>query len=202
MIKEIDLRTARLRIRHFSEADLDNCIQFRRQVFGFEEDGTAAAGWLKWTVDSYRELAQLGQPPYADYAVELAGTGAFIGSAGIVPTVAPWGALKGDGPDDLLSPEVGLFWGIMPEYRRRGYASEAGQALIDFLFDELRIRQVVATTEYDNIASQRTMQKLGMRLYRNPGPEPAWLQIVGLLENPRADTDANYRATHSVAPTA
>ncbi len=189
MKKGIDLRTARLRIRHFREADLKHCIQFRQQVFGLEEDETAAARWLKWTVDSYRELAQLGQPPYADYAVELSGTGAFIGSAGIVPTAAPWGALKGDASDDLLNPEVGLFWGIMPEYRRRGYASEAGQALVAFLFDELRIRQVVATTEHDNIASQRTMEKLGMRLYRNPGPEPAWLQVLGLLENPRASSE-------------
>ena len=186
MIDGIGLRTARLRIRQFTEADRDNCIRFRRQVFGIEEDGTAAARWLKWTVDSYRELAQLSQPPYADYAVELTGTGAFIGSVGIVPTVAPWGLLKGDASDDLLSPEVGLFWGIMPEHRQRGYASEAGEALLAFLFDELRIRQVIATTEHDNIASQKTMLKLGMRLYRHPGPEPAWLQVVGLLENPRA----------------
>ena len=27
------------------------------------------------------------------------------------------------------------------------------------------------------------MRKLGMRLERNPSPEPPWLQVVGVLEN-------------------
>ena len=70
-----------------------------------------AESWLRWTIDSYRELAKLEQPPYADYAVELRGNAEFVGSVGIVPTVVPWGSLFGDTANDLLSPEVGLFWG-------------------------------------------------------------------------------------------
>jgi hypothetical protein len=31
----------------------------------------------------------LGQPPYADYALELRSDGSFIGSVGIVPTLIP-----------------------------------------------------------------------------------------------------------------
>lgn len=38
-------------------------------------------------------------------------------------------------------------------------------------------------TEYDNLASQAVMRKLGMRLERNPLLEPRWLQVVGILEN-------------------
>ena len=114
-------------------------------------------------------------------------SGDFIGAAGIVPTVVPWRALTGNPADNLLSPEVGLFWGIMPDYRRRGYASEAAKAIMDFLFDKLRLRQVVATTAYDNIASQKTMKKLGMTLHSNPLSELAWCQVVGKVENPRAN---------------
>ena len=187
MIKRLDLKTTRLRIRHFEEKDLDNCIRFRREVFGLDESPTVVERWLTWTIDSYRELAQLGQPPYADYAIESSETGDFIGSAGIVPTLVPWAALKGDRFDGLLNPEVGLFWGIMPAYRRRGFASEAGAALLDFLFDELGLGQIVATTESDNVPSQKTMEKLGMRLYHNPLPEPAWCQVVGVVKNPRAN---------------
>ena len=66
--------------------------------------------------------------------------GDFIGSVGIVPTLLPWGALKGDAQDRLLSPEIGLFWGIMPEFRRRGYATEAARALLDYLFHEMNGR--------------------------------------------------------------
>ena len=178
------LETARLRIRQFGEGDRENCIRFRREVFGLDEPAARVERWLKWTMDSYRELAQLGQPPYADYAVELRESGEFIGSAGIVPTVVPWGALKGDPADSLLSPEIGLFWGILPAHRQRGFATEAGGALLEYLFHQLRARQVVATSERENIASQRAMEKLGMRLWRNPIDQPRWRQVVGHLENP------------------
>ena len=58
---------------------------------------------------------------------------------------------------------------------------------MDFLFDKLRLRQVVATTAYDNIASQKTMKNLGMTLHTNPLSELAWCQVVGKVENPRAN---------------
>ncbi|MDE2818456.1 MAG: GNAT family N-acetyltransferase [Chloroflexota bacterium] len=184
-MKPIDLRSDRLRIRQFHERDSEDCIRFRAQVFNIQEPRQQALNWLQWTIDSYRELAQLGQPPYADYAVEARSNGHFIGSVGIVPTIIPWGALGGDAADTLLSPEVGLFWGIMPRYRRRGFASEAGTALLDYLFRELSIARVVATTENNNIASQRTMERLGMSLRRNPLPQPAWRQVVGVIKHPR-----------------
>jgi len=182
----LELNTARLRIRHFAPQDLGDCIRFRREVFGIEEDPSAAERWLRWTLDSYHELAQLSQPPYADYAVCCRRSEAFLGAVGIVPTVLPWAALAGDPADDYLSPEVGLFWGILPSQRRRGYASEAGRALLAFCFERLRLRRVVASTERDNIASQRTMVALGMTLQGNPLPEPAWCQVVGHCSNPGA----------------
>ena len=187
MIKSIDLYSKRLRIRHFAECDLDACIQFHRSVFGSDAPASSIERWLRWTIDSYHELSKLGQPPYADYAIELVADGQFIGSAGIVPTVVPWGALKGKTGDRLLSPEIGLFWGILPAYRLQGYATEAGRALLAFLFNQLQLRQVVATTERDNIASQRTMCKLGMTILSNPLEQPAWRQVVGLIVNPAAE---------------
>ena len=177
----VDLRTERLRIRQFTQSDLDACIRLRRDAMGLDSPRRAVADWLRWTSDSYRELAGLGQPPYADYAVTALTDGAFVGSVGIVPTLIPWGAIRGDASDKSVSPEVGLFWAVLPPYRRRGYASEAGRALLDFLFETMRLRQVVATTESDNIASQKTMERLGMRLLRNPAPEPRWCQVVGVI---------------------
>jgi hypothetical protein len=43
---------------------------------------------------------------------------------------------------------------------------------------------VVATTAYVNEASQRVMARLGMRVERNPCPDPPWFQVVGTLDNP------------------
>ncbi|MCY4061016.1 MAG: GNAT family N-acetyltransferase [Chloroflexi bacterium] len=180
------LESERLRIQPFKEDDLERCRRFRRDVFGLDEGPAPAQSWLRWTIDSYRELANLGQPPYADYAIVRKDGGEFVGSVGIVPTLVPWGALKGDAQDNLLSPEIGLFWGIRPEFRRRRYATEAAAALLAYLFLELHARQAVATTARDNIASRRTMKKLGMRLFENPNPEQVWCQVVGFIANPQA----------------
>ena len=183
MIDRLQLTSQRLRIRHFAQEDLAACIDFRRRVFQLDEDAESARHWLHWTIASYRELASLSQPPYADYAVEHRDSSEFVGAVGIVPTVVPWGALNGDPSDDRLSPEVGLFWGVLPEHRRLGYATEAASAMLGFLYGRLRLRRVVATTEYDNLASKRVMDKLGMRRRRNPLDRPAWCQVVGVLEH-------------------
>ena len=53
--------------------------------------------------------------------------------------------------------------------------------MIEHAFAEFRLRRIIATTEYDNHASQAVMRRLGMRLERNPLPEPLWLQVVGIL---------------------
>ncbi len=55
---------------------------------------------------------------------------------------------------------------------------------MNYAFDTLRVRRIVATTEHDNAGSQGVMRRLGMRLERNPFPEPPWLQVVGVLDNP------------------
>ena len=68
--------------------------------------------------------------------------------------------------------EVGLSWAFAPMYRRHGYATEAASALIDHLFRVERLGRVIADTGFDNIASQGVMLKLGMRLERNPFPDP------------------------------
>ena len=183
MIQRLELESARLRLRRFTWKDLDACIRFRREVFDMHEPADNARAWLRWTVDSYRELSKLSQPPYADYALELRASGEFVGSLGIVPTMVAWGALHGEAADRRLSPEVGLFWGILPGRRQQGYASEGASLLLDFLFGSLNLRQVVATTQHGNIASQGVMRRLGMRLYKNPLAEPAWCQVVGKIEH-------------------
>jgi [ribosomal protein S5]-alanine N-acetyltransferase len=56
--------------------------------------------------------------------------------------------------------------------------------LVDFAFEQLRLARIVATTERDNAASQAVMRHLGMRMHENALDEPAWFQVVGILEHP------------------
>jgi RimJ/RimL family protein N-acetyltransferase len=87
-------------------------------------------------------------------------------------------------PSTYRVTEMGLFWAIDPDHQRQGYATEAAQALIDFAFQQLRVKRLIATTEYDNAASIGVMRKLGITIAQNPFPEPSWLQVVGILQHP------------------
>ncbi len=100
-----------------------------------------------------------------------------------LPGLAPGGAPAVPAPG-RYSAEFGLFYAVSPAHQRQGYAAEAAQALVDYAFQLLHLKRVVATTSYDNAASQGVMRKLGMRIEHNPSPEPPWLQVVGFLEAP------------------
>jgi [ribosomal protein S5]-alanine N-acetyltransferase len=89
-----------------------------------------------------------------------------------------------DRPSAYRVAEVGLFWAIDPDQQRQGYATEAAQVLIDFAFQQLRVKRLIATTEYDNAASIGVMRKLGMTIAQNPLPDPPWLQVIGILDHP------------------
>ncbi len=75
-----------------------------------------------------------------------------------------------------------MYWMLDPAHRGNGYATEAAAALIAYGFGEMRLQRIVATTEHANTASQAVMSRLGMRLDRNPEPEPPWFQVVGILD--------------------
>jgi len=81
-----------------------------------------------------------------------------------------------------FSPEVGLFWAISPSLQRKGYATEAARALVQYALGTLRLGRILASTERANSASMAVMRHLGMRLEENPFPEPFWFQVIGLLE--------------------
>lgn len=190
------LDTERLRIRPFVVADLEAIhqildIELREADFGSEGAKTFSERrqWLQWTTLNYEELATLYQPPYGDRAVVLKQNNQVIGACGFVPCLAPFGQLpsfstsKESADGNYFSTEFGLFYAVAPAYQRQGYAVEATRAIIAYAFTELQLQRIVATTTYDNTASIAVMRKVGMRIEKNPRPDPPWFQVVGMLEN-------------------
>ncbi|HEX9990636.1 MAG TPA: GNAT family N-acetyltransferase [Chloroflexia bacterium] len=101
------------------------------------------------------------------------------------PTRAEWGRLIihanirtiiGDigfqePPNDNGTVEMG--YSIVPAYRKRGYATEAGRAIIAWAFSRPEVKRVIANCLQDNQASIRVLEKLGMK---RMGVEASMLQ--------------------------
>jgi RimJ/RimL family protein N-acetyltransferase len=141
----------------------------------------------QWSILNQEWLPRLQQPPYGDRALILKATRELIGSVGYVPLLDVYEQIPElanfTSPSGYCTTEFGLFWVIDPPHQRQGYATEAAQAMIGYAFEQLRLKRVIATTEYSNLASQGVMQKVGMKLVRNPLPDPPWLQVVGIIQN-------------------
>ncbi len=86
---------------------------------------------------------------YGFFSLEEKKTGNWVGRVG------PWN------PEGWPAPEVG--WTISPQFRRRGYAVEAGAASIAFAFGTLRWKRVIHVILEDNFASVGVAEKLGSR---------------------------------------
>jgi len=180
------LETERLIIRAFVPADADAVSRLLDAAFGVGAHGSAAEQRVKfeYAVAADAGHALLHQPPYGDRAIVKRDSSELIGSVGFAPCLMPFGQLPSFEPTTRFTSEIGLFWALFPEHWGHGYATEAAAAMIAYAFDELRLRRIVATTENDNTRSMNVMRRLGMRLERNPLPEPNWFQTVGILDNP------------------
>ena len=190
------LETTRLIIRPFVMEDLIDVhrlfdIELNTDDLHTEKMDTMKerSKWLEWSVLNYAQLAKLYQPPYGDRAIMMKKTGKFIGSCGYVPCLMPFEQLpnfsyyNASGKLGHATPEFGLFYAISPSHQRQGYASEAAQVLVDYAFQNLDLKRVIATTDFHNNASIGVMRRLGMRVEKNPLAEPPWLQVVGVVEN-------------------
>ena len=79
------------------------------------------------------------------------------------------------GPPDEQG-EVELGYSVWEPFQRRGLATEAATALVDWAWQQPACRTVMAETDLHNIASHRVLQKLGFR-YVGPVPETMLLRF-------------------------
>jgi len=193
-----NLETERLQIRPLTPPDATAVFHLHQSIGWLNPDETKAEqkahaqDYVQWNSMNHTQLARLYQPPYGDRAVTLKTSGQLIGLCGLVPYIEALGVFpyfagmwpgKAKPTSNRAFAEMGLFWAIHADHQGQGYATEVAQALIHYALTGLNLHHIIATTEYDNLASQRVMEKAGMRLERNPFPEPPWLQMLAVIEN-------------------
>lgn len=178
------LETERCLLRELTLQDLDRIHAVLNRAFGWEQPLAERQRWLQWTVLGYEMFAMLEQPHYGERAIVLKHSGELIGAVGIVPYLDSFNqvAAMKRSPGAPASAEVGLFWAIDPAHQRQGYATEAAGALMAYLFLQEKVGRIIATTGYDNLPSQRVMEKLGMQVQRLETPQLPDQFVVGVIE--------------------
>jgi RimJ/RimL family protein N-acetyltransferase len=145
-----DVHTSRLML-HAIDVDEGERIAARQagpgdawaDDFPFEGDVGAVGGFLRATT-------ALGeQRPFGFYRITRLSDGQAIGGIGF----------KGQPVDGCV--EIG--YGLAPSARGHGYAAEALLALLTVATNH-DVLKVIADTTVDNVASQRTLTRAGLRL--------------------------------------
>lgn len=82
--------------------------------------------------------------------------------------------------------EFEIGYGVTRSRRRQGYAVEAAGAVIDWLFAEAGAETIIAGCDRGNVASVKTLRKLGFWLDTTPGSVFWWVVNPDLRASARA----------------
>jgi RimJ/RimL family protein N-acetyltransferase len=163
------IRTQRLRLRRSTAEDAEAISVYRsdpavHRMQGWERTDPAGVR------AEIEEMAprRPGEPGgWVQFTVEDRTDGALVGDVGLSPADGEAGVIK-----------VG--YTIDPRFQRRGYATEAVAALVDYAFATLDADIVRAYAGTENAPSIRVMEKVGMRLierFRGSDGEETWTAV-------------------------
>ena len=142
------IETARLRLTALGERHFENYAAMLADPASTRWVGD---GQPLDRTNAWRSLAMLighwQLRGFGMWALELKGAGEFIGRAGL---------MRPEGWPDL---ELG--WMLRPEFRHHGYATEAGNAILEFAWHRLNAQRVISLVRIGNEASDRVAERLG-----------------------------------------
>ena len=96
-----------------------------------------------------RFLKTYNEAGFGFYSLILKDTQQIIGIAGLVDR---------EGIDDI---DIG--YGMLPEFRGKGYAFEATKAVFEYGYKDLKLDKIVAIVNPDNPGSIKLLSKLGLK---------------------------------------
>jgi len=149
-VKLMIIETDRLVLRELTTEDLEELhnilsdpesMQHYPNPFTFEK----SKDWIEWNIENYSEYG------FGLWAVIFKADNKFIGDCGITM----------QNINGVMQPEMGYH--IDKRYIRKGYATEAAKACMDYAFSVLKFQQLFSYMKYTNMPSQRVSQKNGMK---------------------------------------
>ena len=180
------LETERLVLRHFTMGDLDDIHRI------MDLDPRVQPPEYHLTLDDrsdrlhYNVMRSRLDPGFGYRAVVLKESGRIIGRCGLSAYLAHYIQVK-DGrylDDPYMPVEVELGYDFASDHWGRGYATEAARKMVDYAFEELRLRHIVSITGDDNRRSIALMKRLEITITSNLDPD--WPGgTIGILANER-----------------
>ena len=146
-----EIETTRLRLRYFSQDDLDDlfCIYSNPEVMKY----VGSARTKDETQAALISMISHWKHGFGMWAVIYKQSGKIIGRCGLCFL------------DN--TPQVELGYALDKPFWNMGLATEASRASLKYGFEEVRLERIVGIAKPENIASQRVMQKVGMKYEKN-----------------------------------
>lgn len=142
------ISTKRLTVRPFIQSDFEQFMSLLDLYSGWQMQKDNAQGFFHWHLSNYEKMDIAHG--YVCLGVFEKETGTLIGNVGL------------NEHDDLHVPEFG--YGILPEYRGKGYAKEAAKGALRWAKSYFKLDSLVGTAAVGNVASRRVLEYCGFIL--------------------------------------
>lgn len=142
----LELETERLNFRQWRLSDFEPVANFYSNP-----EGAQFVGGQKSSEESWRLIASyIGHYELRGYsyvAIEEKATKKLVGTVGLWNS-EPW-------------PEMELGYWLLPEMHGKGFGQEAGNAVVEFAFNGLKVDTFVSYIDEKNLASIKLAERLG-----------------------------------------
>ncbi|MEQ1489255.1 MAG: GNAT family N-acetyltransferase [Terricaulis sp.] len=168
------LFTARLRLEPVTP-EMADAARVGPNAFAHVIGADAPEDWCNASLGLVaRSISQVGNAPAPTRAIAIhRQEGVVIGDVRFEPSTRS-------------QSEFEIGYGIAKSRRRQGYAVEAVNGVIDWLFEDAGAETVLAGCDAGNIASVKTLRRLGFWLDSNPGQTFWWVLAPDLRPTRRA----------------
>ena len=150
-INTLSLFTARLQLAKFTSEDVEVNVlhEMNPEIMHFIRDRRSYEETLKKTIEVAQDYSG-NESDWVLFAIRIKESNEYIGII-----CFRYESIEND------TVEIG--WRLGLEFHGQGYATEAGQAFLAFLKNEVKPHKVVAYCVAENTASSNIMSKLGMQ---------------------------------------
>jgi len=148
----VELRSSRLVLRRFTDSDLETFQAYRNdpEISRYQSWETFSHQEALEFISEQKSLEPLMPGRWFQFAVALKETHALVGDC----------AVKID-EENTEQAEIGFTFAR--EHQGKGYAAEAVQRLLDFLFREAGLHRVIAITDCENQPAVALLERTGLR---------------------------------------